>query len=349
MRVAPFPDGPHRKHPLVSNEPALSASLAHAARLLGRAEFDAETLWKKYPPNLKHEGKRRLFEAAGGLNRAPTGPLSIARFAPGTLPPTFAHRPAIRSVEGPYEYATPEAATDEWHVNFANTFLFCAYGDAAFAQDEIQVAEHPVLGSLVEGLKAEQPEGLTPLTVAGDRPTPIAIRGAERWCAIDMDPPRARPFGIYGSRFRTAKPEALREAVTRLDGSYRTNLLAMEAPMGSGRYSKEQIQFILETAWTGFSGVRQESTAGRHVTIHTGHWGTGAYGGDRVLMALLQLIAARLAGIDTLVYHSIDGDGLDAFAEAAAIERRLPDGITPQGAIGDAWNRGFTWGASDGH
>ena len=85
------------------------------------------------------------------------------------------------------------------------------------------------------------------------------------------------------------------------------------------------------------------------MTIHTGHWGTGAYGGDRVLMALLQLVAARLAGIDTLIYHSVDGDGLDAFAEAAAIERRLPDGITPQGAIDDAWKRGFTWGASDGH
>ena len=32
--------------------------------------------------------------------------------------------------------------------------------------------------------------------------------------------------------------------------------------------------------------------------------GTGAFGGDKTLMALLQMAAARLANIDKLVYHT---------------------------------------------
>ena len=42
----------------------------------------------------------------------------------------------------------------EWHVNFADPLLFGAYGTAFFAQDEIQVAEHPALAALHEVLAA---------------------------------------------------------------------------------------------------------------------------------------------------------------------------------------------------
>ncbi len=35
--------------------------------------------------------------------------------------------------------------------------------------------------------------------------------------------------------------------------------------------------------------------------IHTGNWGTGAFGNDRVLMALVQMLAARFAQVCTVV------------------------------------------------
>jgi len=35
-----------------------------------------------------------------------------------------------------------------WYVNFADPRLFTAYGSGLFAQDEIQAAEHPILGHL---------------------------------------------------------------------------------------------------------------------------------------------------------------------------------------------------------
>lgn len=33
-----------------------------------------------------------------------------------------------------------------------------------------------------------------------------------------------------------------------------------------------------------------------NVIVHTGHWGTGAFGGNKVVMAFLQILAAKIAG-----------------------------------------------------
>ena len=67
----------------------------------------------------------------------------------------------------------------------------------------------------------------------------------------------------------------------------------------------------------------------KKVVIHTGNWGcgthseggrprhsypifVGAFGGNRTLMALIQFIAARFAGVDEIVYHAFDQQGVDA-------------------------------------
>jgi hypothetical protein len=84
------------------------------------------------------------------------------------------------------------------------------------------------------------------------------------------------------------------------------------------------------------------------VIIHTGNWGTGlrhspvplslslvnthslcragAYGGNKVLMALLQVLAARLAGVDKLVYHTFERQFSDAYRYSAlAPAKGLPE------------------------
>jgi len=324
--------------------------LESGPRLLGRAEFDSRTLWQRHPPKVAHANKRLVLEAAGGVERLPRGALSVARYTPDQLPALFgSERPELCSQPSAFDYPEPAAGTTEWHLNFADPYLFFAYGAGAFAQDEIQVAEHPILASLLEGLTAEPQAGLSPLTEEAGAPTPILIRGAERWCAIDTDPDLAMPHGIYGRRFGKAKPEAIRQAVTRLDVSYRTNLLAMAAPTGAGRYTRQQVQLILETAFTGFAAVRAESGDGR-VSVHTGHWGTGAFGGNRVLMALLQVLAAQLGQVDALVYHSLDSEGVAAYDQGASLAARLLQ-ASPRvaDAVGGILEIGFSWGTSDGN
>src|SRR5262249_17357234 len=154
------------------------------------------------------------------------------------------------------------------------------------------------------------------------QPTPVLVRGVERRCRIATNPDaeQGRPRGLYGNNFAEAPAEAVARATTPIDPPTYTNTLAMEAPDGGwGAYRRQEIEYILSTAYTGFSAARIESAQVREpprVVIHTGFWGCGAYGGNRVLMALLQLLAARLAGIDRFVFHTGDAAGTAAFDEA---------------------------------
>ena len=87
----------------------------------------------------------------------------------------------------------------DWHLNFADPDLFVAYGSELLAQDEIQVAEHPILGSIREMLISKKYYAET-LDDDGC-PTPITITGAQRRCVINTQPnPKIGcPNGIYGN------------------------------------------------------------------------------------------------------------------------------------------------------
>ncbi|MBD1912960.1 hypothetical protein [Leptolyngbya sp. FACHB-16] len=245
----------------------------------------------------------------------------------------------------------------EWYLNFAHYDLFCAYGGPLFAQDEMQVAEHPALGSLREALLDKD---IKPLTVENGQPTPILIRGVERRCAIatDNNPQQGRPYGLYGNNFARAPLDAIKQATQPLNPPTITNIIAMEAPSeGYGSYKLEEIEYILTTAFTGFLAARIESQLelGQQasVLIHTGFWGCGAYGGNRILMALLQLLAARLSQVNCLIFHTGGFAGNEALAEAQRIldqflvsndlEVRVPH------LIEEIYRMEFQWGVSDGN
>ena len=137
------------------------------------------------------------------------------------LPESFAPERAAEHVvrhEGFYDYRPVLSAPGaiEWHVNFADPHLFFAYGGPLFAQDEIQVAEHPILGSLREALQAYC---ATALTVEQGRPTPVLVAGVERRChvATDPNPAEGRPRGLYGNEFGRAPAEVVRRATKRIE------------------------------------------------------------------------------------------------------------------------------------
>ena len=47
-----------------------------------------------------------------------------------------------------FDYAPNSDDVAHWYPNFAHSCLFVAYSGALLAQDELQVMEHPILGSL---------------------------------------------------------------------------------------------------------------------------------------------------------------------------------------------------------
>jgi len=289
------------------------------------------------------------------------GVITVSRWPPMPLPPALdpaAHWTELVVREGFFDYLpTLTRPGVEWHLNFADSDLFCACSGPLFAQDEMQVAEHPALGSVREALLAL---GLSTRTVQDGKPTPILVRGVERRCrvATDRNPAEGRPDGLYGNNFARADLTAVRRAVTVIEPPTVSNIIAIETPAcGSGPYRAEEIEFILATAFSGFTAARLESRGPaeplRPVAIHTGFWGCGAYGGNRLLMALLQLLAARWARVDQLVFHAGGRSGAEVLEAAVALLGEISGSrgrtIPTRQLIADLEARRFRWGTSDGN
>ena len=194
----------------------------------------------------------------------------------------------MRSPATTHTATTPRRGTS----TSPNPLLFYAYGGSLLAQDELQCAEHPALGSIREAL------GDQALTEEDGVATPVLVAGAERRCNLDTAPnlDAGRPYGLYGNRFAAAPVEQVRAAVTPLRPPTRTNLVAMAAPTGSARHMRPTLETIAVTAYTGFAAAVHESARlwpGVPVEVRTGFWGCGAFGGNRVVMSSLQISSRR--------------------------------------------------------
>jgi Poly (ADP-ribose) glycohydrolase (PARG) len=328
---------------------------------IDREQFETQQLAVEHPPRLQHANKKIVYEIACPPGSARRGKLEYTRWAAMALPESVDTRSAPgRSADRPgfYDY-TPvgdRGGAVEWHVNFADRNLFFAYGSGLFAQDELQVAEHPALGSLREALSARQ---LHALTVEDGRPTPVLVMGAERRCRVATEPNanEGRPYGLYGNAFARGEADAVRRATTRVDPPTITHVIAMAAPAGGrGRYRTDEIEHVLVTAFTAFHAAVLESVrargAGTPVVVHTGFWGCGAFGGHRVLITTIQVLAAEMAGVSQIVFHTGDPTGAAAIGDARRfIAEKLFDG-SPL-AVGELLERieaaGYEWGVSDGN
>lgn len=323
-----------------------------------RRVFDARELVAEFPPRFTHPNKQLVHHIACPPGSQPSGSITFSRWSAMPLPSHETEGSKLRTQvrEDYFGYEPSANGVVEWYLNFAHHDLFCAYPGSLFAQDEMQVTEHPALGSLREALLVSD---LQPLTVERGKPTPALIRGVERRCRVATDPNAAlgRPHGLYGNNFARAKADAIEKATQAIVPPPISNILAMEAPPGGvGQYSPEDIEFILTTAYTGFNAARIESvyawSALPEVVVHTGFWGCGAYGGNRVLMALLQLLAARMARIDCLVFHTGDAAGTRAFTQATeTLERDFKPTASrsTEDVIAQLESLGFRWGVSDGN
>jgi len=326
---------------------------------LDRHAFDAAALMTGHPPRLHNPNKQVVLDIACPPGAVHLGRVEYTRWAAMELLDHLDPVPGdlVSSVPGFFDYQPIMEGDDvvEWHLNFADPNVFAYYGGGLFAQDEMQVAEHPALGALREALVATDVEARTD---GPDGPTPVLVTGVERrvTLATNPDADAGRPHGLYGNAFAAATPDAIRRATTPIDPPTVTNVVAIAAIAGGwGPYSAEEIRRTLVTAFTGFRAAALESArlAGglARVVVHTGYWGCGAFGGNRVLMALLQVVAARMAGLERLAFHTGSPGGAAPLADAESFIAELTGG----GAIATAdllvaiEAEGFRWGVSDGN
>ena len=319
-------------------------------------DFDAQEIAARYPAQLNDRNKQIVFDASSPPGANHSGTISFSRWRQMRLPDTVVRHRIHHSFElrrDFFTYGSSPQGWVVWHLNFAHHDLFRFYGGPLLAQDEMQVAEHPALASLRHAILDA---GLDPLTVEHGEPTPALIMGVERRCRIatDENPSEGRRGGIYGNNFSRADEDTIIRATEVIDPAMISNILAMEAPgYGSGRYTKEQIELVLSTAFTGFSAAIFESkdrvSPNIETSIHTGFWGCGAYGGNRQLMAFLQMVAACETEVNTLVFHSgPDSSGYDK--ALALLEELLPVGqeMSLYELLSQIEAMGFEWGVSDG-
>jgi len=285
---------------------------------LYREIFDATSLLLEHPPQFRHPHKATLFQIAYAQGVASGGRIEVTRWAQQVDEPISLPRSLAADIEPNfYDYKPVSDARSslEWHVNFADPRLFCAYGSGLFAQDEMQVAEHPVLASVREALLSR---GLAARTSDETGGTPILVGNVERRIEVATNPDAAagRPRGLYGNRFAAAPIEAIRRATRQIEPPTLSNIIAMAAlSCGSADSTENEIEYIFGTAYTAFAAAAGESIRARgpssQTIVHTGFWGCGAFGGNRRLMVALQALAARAAKISRLVLHAGDSAGVE--------------------------------------
>eukprot|EP01089_Gocevia_fonbrunei_P008663 TRINITY_DN20385_c0_g1_i1.p1 TRINITY_DN20385_c0_g1~~TRINITY_DN20385_c0_g1_i1.p1 ORF type:complete len:218 (-),score=55.34 TRINITY_DN20385_c0_g1_i1:2-655(-) len=200
---------------------------------------------------------------------------------------------------------------------------------------------------LVEGKSSRN---LPPLTRAEGRPTPILLEGVQRLCEV-------KTAGLYGNAFARASENAVKKATRIIRPPTITNFLCMAALGGGhGEYSLGQIVDLFVNAYTSFRAAKElAKEKGGKVLIHTGNWGTGAFGGNKPLMAIIQLSAAWMAGVDGLVYHTFDRLGTQGYKQGKKIlENEIlkdvgEEGLKTSDFLKKLQDLQFRWGVSDGN
>ncbi|KAJ6229908.1 poly adp-ribose glycohydrolase [Anaeramoeba flamelloides] len=318
--------------------------------LLSYLHFSSDELYQFFPPIFYCQNKKWVAKQILEKEIKNKEELIFSKWSLLSLPKTCELTEVeIEMREDIFEYEPPQENETAWYPNYAAKELFGYYSGSLLAQDELQVLEHPVLGSLRDCLTevSKTVDNSEPTTGQGSQSTPVLIMNAERRCHLSVEPnvKEGRPQGIYGNRFARASKEVVKRALTILDPPTFSNIYAIEAPKyGSGNYTLSQIYNLFGQCYTVYTAAKIQSTMPKlknnsqirfndkedfnfldkeetielnpreqTVTIHLGHWGSGAYGGNKVMITIIQLLASYTAGVDKIVYHTFDHIGTRAF------------------------------------
>jgi hypothetical protein len=317
--------------------------------------FDNATLFRDFPNRPLNANKKLVLGIAIPSGYEHTGTLSVSAWRPDTTLDAInvCCETVIEANIGIYPYDDTHAARNgsEWCVNFADKWLF-NYGEGnLLAQDELQIAEHPVSSCLRHAMANSPIKPLTRDPQNDDAPRPLLVKGILRHVHLDTT------TGLYGNAFAYAPAADVIAACTSLKPPTVSNIIAMDAPSGGyGIYAEHTLLDIWNTALTAFYGAvcesRTDNGSGGVCTIHTGWWGTGAYGGNRTLMAIMQVVAARAAGVSRLVFHTVDAAGAADFTNACAhlgLDAFIKaETLDPREFLRYCAAQDFRWGVSNG-
>lgn len=231
---------------------------------------------------------------------------------------------AVKQHEGYYEDNYEHSKTDQYnfhaHVDFANRFLGGGWRlEHGWAQEEAAFLE---CRGLRDAAVFCEDAGINLSDADEHKPNPVLIENTRHIAKLQK---------ATGQTSRTA-PRELSEFAKPRD----VNWLAMAAPNlgkkeqrrrvngGKGATSKEEaLSVLFEQSFAAFSLAKAKADKdGKKCIIHTGKFGCGAFNNSYKNAFTAQLLAARLAGVDSIEFYDIKGNAKDSLERA---ERRVAD------------------------
>ena len=327
----------------MKNDAGRSAS---EPRLVAKSSWSIRDLDRLYAPDWRHPNKRHIFERVQTRRRQHSGQVRVSRWRRPSALPSSVKCSSVTLRRGWMEYPAeaPSRGSVRWHLNFADPMLFVAAAGPLLAQDEHQVVEHPRLASLALAMKSATSScrGMSPRTVDAGGPTPILIEGVHRECDLDLS------SGLYGNAFARASLDEVNDSLSILRGPTLSNILAVSAlPPERGNYTRDQIRWLFTAAFTAFRAA--VLTSGSSVVVHTGLWGCGVFGGNRVLLPAIQFLAAGSAQVKELIFSAgMHERSLERAQSALNLADRLSETCTEE-ALLKLHSMKFQWGVGDGN
>lgn len=327
---------------------------------LGTVELGCDFLMESHTPKFTNRRKLKLFNKAKAKKEVSlTGDIIVTRCTPDTkeIDRTAFTKTNVKIRQNPaffnYEKDQDTLECKVWWMNYADSRLFGFYANEFFAQDEIQVLEHPILASVREYLIDPGEEHMAPRTIVenGDEliATPYLIENVPLWMTVNSYPKLEDGMSvrIYGSSFVEAPQEAIDAGCKVFEGDVKDNIMAIAAPsFGRGEYSYEDIELILKTLISAFSQAK-DLASGKKCIVHGGNWGCGAFGGNLELMYFAQMYAASVCGIDEIVLHAVEDD--DAYDDAEWKYEHLDDEMSLDSVVNYLVKQEYVWGRSNGN
>jgi hypothetical protein len=234
-------------------------------------------------------------------------------------------QPEINRISGPFTWEASDATTSHWAADFADRKFLSFCQGARLAQEEGVAVEHPQLYHLYELIQKAPYDDLK--TIKPDQEA-ILMQGVLRMGVIDTQTKVNDQGSLYGNNFASAADDEITKSVVRIQEPTRSNIFAIVAPLikailKNKPYSLLHLEHIFRASCTAFRAIKQDSPG--KVVIHTGNWGTGAFGNSLVVVYLLQMAAARLAGIDELRIYPMDEKSAQQFTVAQALFTQLEE------------------------
>jgi hypothetical protein len=197
-----------------------------------------------------------------------------------------------QTTEKSFTYPRNTKNTIHITANFGDPEIFVGAQRGLFAQDEVQIAEHPALNHLKNYFNTNKKAG----KINRSEFQAALITGAKRYGSFKGQ--------YYGKKFALAKPEQFKGDLTILKKPRKSKIAIIVAPRGPDKtpYSKKDLEKLLYPVITVLTAIKQKYS-NKKIVFHTGNWGAGAFGGSHKAAAIMQLLAARISCIDEIRYY----------------------------------------------